>query len=141
MLTVMMPALKTAYASVTPFITKDGSQIRELMHPAQHGNHAQSFAEAIVAPGMKTLLHKHRVTEEIYHINGTILRAIYHGTHGIRGKNKNVEFFCVFRVFRGYWFCRCGSQDSLNLQLLKIVPLFSVTSVARAFRGQQRREV
>ena len=68
MLTVMMPALKTAYASVTPFITKDGSQIRELMHPAQHGNHAQSFAEAIVAPGMKTLLHKHRVTEEIYHI-------------------------------------------------------------------------
>ena len=68
MLTVMKPAPKTAYASVTPFITKDGSQIRQLMHPAQHGNHAQSFAEAIVAPGMKTLLHKHRVTEEIYHI-------------------------------------------------------------------------
>ena len=68
MLTVMNPARKTAYASVTPFITKDGSQIRELMHPAQHGNHAQSFAEAIVEPGMKTLLHKHRVTEEIYHV-------------------------------------------------------------------------
>ena len=68
MLTVMPPALKTAYASVTPFITKDGSQIRELMHPTQHGNHAQSFAEAIVAPGAKTQLHLHRVTEEIYHI-------------------------------------------------------------------------
>lgn len=60
--------LKTAYASVTPYATKDGSHIRELMHPARHGNRAQSFAEAVVAPGMKTLLHRHRVTEEIYHI-------------------------------------------------------------------------
>ena len=60
--------MKTAYASVTPFTTKDGSQIRELMHPVQHGNHAQSFAEAMVAPGVKTLLHRHCVSEEIYHI-------------------------------------------------------------------------
>jgi len=64
----MNAVLKTAYASVTPFITKDGSQIRELMHPLQQGNRAQSFAEAIVAPGAKTLLHRHRVSEEIYHI-------------------------------------------------------------------------
>ena len=62
--TVMM----TTYAAVTPYLTRDGSQIRELMHPAQHGNRAQSFAEAIVAPGAKTLLHRHRVSEEIYHI-------------------------------------------------------------------------
>ncbi len=63
--------MKTAYASITPYVTKDGSQIRELMHPAQnadHGVRAQSFAEAIVAPGTKTALHRHRVTEEIYHI-------------------------------------------------------------------------
>jgi mannose-6-phosphate isomerase-like protein (cupin superfamily) len=60
--------MKTAYASVTPFVTKDGSQIRELMHPAQHGNRAQSFAEATVAPGMQTALHRHHVSEEIYHI-------------------------------------------------------------------------
>jgi mannose-6-phosphate isomerase-like protein (cupin superfamily) len=60
--------MKTAYASITPYMTKDGSQIRELMHPQKHGNRAQSFAEAIVAPGVKTLLHRHRVTEEIYHI-------------------------------------------------------------------------
>src|SRR5262245_17863981 len=65
---IMNTVLKTAYASVTPYITKDGSQIRELMHPARDGNCAQSFAEAIVAPGTKTLLHRHRVTEEIYHI-------------------------------------------------------------------------
>jgi mannose-6-phosphate isomerase-like protein (cupin superfamily) len=60
--------MKTSYASVTPYVTKDGSQIRELMHPSVHGNRAQSFAEAIVAPGAKTVLHRHRVTEEIYHI-------------------------------------------------------------------------
>ena len=60
--------MKTAYAAITPFTTKDGSEIRELMHPAQHGNHTQSFAEAIVRPGMKTLLHRHCVSEEIYHI-------------------------------------------------------------------------
>lgn len=59
---------KTAYAAVTPFITKDGSQIRELMHPAQHGNGNLSFAEAIVAPGVTTFLHRHRTSEEIYHI-------------------------------------------------------------------------
>ncbi len=60
--------MKSSYASATSYITKDGSQIRELMHPSVHGNHAQSFAEAIVAPGAKTLLHRHHVTEEIYYI-------------------------------------------------------------------------
>ncbi|MBM3340619.1 MAG: cupin domain-containing protein [Betaproteobacteria bacterium] len=60
--------MKTSYASIEPFTTKDGSQIRELMHPAQQGNRAQSFAEAVVLPGQKTQLHRHRVAEEIYHI-------------------------------------------------------------------------
>lgn len=60
--------MKTTYAAVTPYMTKDGSQIRELMHPARHGNHAQSFAEAIVEVGTKTVLHRHRVSEEIYHV-------------------------------------------------------------------------
>jgi mannose-6-phosphate isomerase-like protein (cupin superfamily) len=60
--------MKTVYASITPFVTKDGSQIRELMHPLQHSNHAQSLAEGTVAPGMQTVLHRHRLSEEIYHI-------------------------------------------------------------------------
>lgn len=38
------------------------------MHPAVHGNRAQSLAEAEVAPGCTTALHCHRVTEELYHI-------------------------------------------------------------------------
>ena len=60
--------MKTAYDSVMPYRTKDGSHIRELMHPSQHGNRAQSFAEALIAPGAITALHRHHVTEEIYHI-------------------------------------------------------------------------
>jgi mannose-6-phosphate isomerase-like protein (cupin superfamily) len=60
--------MKTAYAAVTPYITRDGSQIRELMHPAVHGNVHQSLAEAIVPPGAATLLHRHRHSEELYHI-------------------------------------------------------------------------
>ncbi len=60
--------MHTRYADIPVYQTKDGSQIRELMHPDRHGNRAQSLAEAIVAPGQETLLHKHLRTEELYHI-------------------------------------------------------------------------
>jgi mannose-6-phosphate isomerase-like protein (cupin superfamily) len=58
----------THYSDAEAFITKDGSTIRELMHPDHHAVRAQSFAEAIVAAGATTELHLHRRTEEIYHI-------------------------------------------------------------------------
>ena len=58
----------THYKNIVPFITKDGSEIRELMHPSEHGNVNQSLAEATVAPGAETQQHKHMETEEIYHI-------------------------------------------------------------------------
>jgi len=54
--------------AVTPYATKDGSEIRELMHPTVHGNRKQSLAEATVPAGTRTLLHRHGVTEELYHI-------------------------------------------------------------------------
>lgn len=92
--------MKTAYDQVQAFITRDGSEIRELMHPAQHGNRAQSLAEtadaitqpsgrtsaasrasglsrgprlislaeATVAPGQTTALHRHGKSEELYHV-------------------------------------------------------------------------
>ena len=56
------------YSAVIPYITKDGSEIRELMHPSVHGNKHQSLAEATVSVGRKTLRHKHIMTEELYHI-------------------------------------------------------------------------
>lgn len=60
--------MKSSYAAVTAYITKDGSTIRELMHPSVHGNRQQSLAEAIVEPGASTVLHRHQRTEEIYHL-------------------------------------------------------------------------
>ena len=60
--------MKTRYREIAPYPTKDGSTIRELLHPAHHGNRNQSLAEAIVAPGTTTALHRHRQSEELYHI-------------------------------------------------------------------------
>ncbi len=61
------PPMKTEYSRVEPYVTKDGCEIRELMHPNTHGNRNQSFAEATVRPGQKTALHLHHSSEEIYH--------------------------------------------------------------------------
>lgn len=58
----------THYDKLPAYITKDGSTIRELMHPLQHGSRNQSLAAAIVPPGTQTLLHRHHKTEELYHI-------------------------------------------------------------------------
>jgi mannose-6-phosphate isomerase-like protein (cupin superfamily) len=60
--------MRSRHADAPPYVTKDGSEIRELMHPSVHGNRAQSLAEATVAPGAETALHRHRVTEELYHV-------------------------------------------------------------------------
>jgi len=58
----------THSGEIGAYITKDGSRIRELMHPQRHGNRLQSLAEATVVPGGKTQLHRHAQTEELYHI-------------------------------------------------------------------------
>lgn len=58
----------TRHADIPAYATKDGSLIRELMHPDQHGNRAQSLAEATVRPGMRTRLHRHELAEELYHV-------------------------------------------------------------------------
>lgn len=60
--------MRTRYRDIAPYPTKDGSEIRELMHPDLHGNVRQSLAEARVAPGAKTALHRHHHSEELYHV-------------------------------------------------------------------------
>ena len=49
-----------------PFVTKDGSSIRELAGLVSLPARQQSLAEATVPPGGETAEHFHRVTEEIY---------------------------------------------------------------------------
>lgn len=64
--------MKTCYQDITAFVTRDGSVIRELLHPEQHATSLaadkQSLAEATVAPGQSTKLHRHHRSEELYHI-------------------------------------------------------------------------
>lgn len=60
--------IKTAYDQVKPYETKDGSLIRELMHPCVHGSGGMSLAEAVVPPGVETRHHRHGRSAEIYHI-------------------------------------------------------------------------
>jgi mannose-6-phosphate isomerase-like protein (cupin superfamily) len=48
---------------VEPFVTKDGSTIRELHH-----TDVQSLAEATLEPGQATERHHHGVSEEIYFV-------------------------------------------------------------------------
>lgn len=58
----------TRYDTLPVYETKDGSFIRELMHPDQHASENQSLAEAVVPPGVITKLHKHGQSEELYFI-------------------------------------------------------------------------
>jgi len=60
--------MKTRYQDTQLQSTKDGSLVRELMHPNINGNCHQSLAEAVIPVRSTTLLHKHLDTEEIYHI-------------------------------------------------------------------------
>src|SRR3569832_1310604 len=81
---VMSAPAITAYRAVVPFVTKDGSIIRELMHPQVHGNRMQSLAEAIVPPQSRTLLHRHHHSKKLYHVTGG-------SGHKRKGKHENPE--------------------------------------------------
>lgn len=53
---------------VRPFITKDTSEIREILAPANSSIKNQSLAEARVSPGRSTEEHFHPEAEEIYYV-------------------------------------------------------------------------
>jgi mannose-6-phosphate isomerase-like protein (cupin superfamily) len=62
---------------VPAFVTKDGSEIRELLAHRNSVIEKQSLAEARLSPGCATAPHFHRVTEEIYYIVcGTALMTL-----------------------------------------------------------------
>jgi mannose-6-phosphate isomerase-like protein (cupin superfamily) len=60
----------SVYRDIAPCVTRDGSSIRERMHPKVHGSRAQSLAQARVAPAGRTRPHHHRQIEEIYYFTG-----------------------------------------------------------------------
>ena len=53
---------------VPSFVTKDGSEIRELLAHRNSAIRNQSLAEARLEPGQQTAPHYHIRTEEIYYI-------------------------------------------------------------------------
>ena len=55
-------------SDVDPFVTADGSTIRELFGLPTGGVEHQSLAEATLAPGQATQRHYHRASEEIYFV-------------------------------------------------------------------------
>ncbi len=66
-----------------PFITKDGSEIRELLAHRNSAIRNQSLAEARLPAGGATREHFHRKTEEIYYIT--------HGTGRMRIEGETRE--------------------------------------------------
>lgn len=64
---------------VAAFITKDGSEIRELLAHRNSSIRHQSLAEALLAVGASTQEHYHIKTEEIYFITGGIGRMLIDG--------------------------------------------------------------
>jgi mannose-6-phosphate isomerase-like protein (cupin superfamily) len=67
-------------AAAPPFVTKDGSEIRELLAHRNSSIRQQSLAEARILPGGSTQEHYHIRTEEIYYIT--------HGTGRFRLENE-----------------------------------------------------
>ncbi len=61
--------MKTGLDEAVPYVTKDGSIIRELIHPVRGIPSHMSLAEALVPPGAMTFLHVHNTAEEIYYIS------------------------------------------------------------------------
>ena len=70
-------------ADMPPFITKDGSEIRELLAHRNSAIRNQSLAEARLPAGGATQEHFHPRAEEIYYIT--------HGTGKIRIENETRE--------------------------------------------------
>lgn len=84
--------IRSIQGKIEPYVTKDGSSIRELMHPAVHGNLTQSLAEATVPVGCSTITHRHISSEEIYHIT----RGSGHMTIGKEGFDvKEGDTVCI----------------------------------------------
>ncbi len=98
--------------NVKPFVTKDGSTVRELYQPGSSPAHGCSVAEACVGRGEETEVHLHRRSQEFYYIlegSGTmrlgderlVVRPgdailIPPGTsHNVRAESRRLRILCI----------------------------------------------
>jgi mannose-6-phosphate isomerase-like protein (cupin superfamily) len=92
---------------VPAFVTKDGSEIRELLAHRNSAIRNQSLAEARLQPGASTQEHYHSKAEEIYYIT--------HGVGSIRieGEVREVKAGDAIAILPGQkhklWNTGCGT--------------------------------
>ena len=75
-----------SYAQLAPFVTLDGSEIREWAGPVSAPAHNQSLAEATIPPRGATTEHYHRTTEELYLVIAGQGRLVIEGEERIIGE-------------------------------------------------------
>ena len=110
--------IRSARRDAPAYETRDGSLIRELMHPDVHGNRRQSLAEATLRPGQTTRTHRHARTEEIYYIlQGEALMTVDHEQLPV-GRGDAVL------IPPGSWHCITNSGDGELVFLCCCVPAY-----------------
>jgi len=62
------PGMKMPLDFTKPYVTKDGSIIREIVHPGIQEGVSLSVAQATVSAGSTTVMHIHRTSQEVYHV-------------------------------------------------------------------------
>ena len=77
---------------VEPFITKDQSEIRNILSPDNSSIRNQSLAEALLQPGQSTEEHRHPISEEIYYVQSG------RGRMRIEGEERDVKRFDAIAI-------------------------------------------
>ena len=103
----------TAYDTIEPFTTKDGSTIREYLHTS-----VQSLAEATLEPGQATQRHYHRLAEEIY------LLLEGGGAMEVDGVEREVGAGDAILIPAGAWHTLVAGSDGVRL-LCVCVPAYA----------------
>ncbi|MEP6892795.1 MAG: cupin domain-containing protein [Gaiellaceae bacterium] len=101
----------TSRGELEPFVTKDGSEIREYLH-----TQVQSLAEATLAPGQSTQRHHHRLSEEIY------LLVAGGGTMELDGEEREVRADDAILIPAGAWHTLIAGPDGTKLLCCCVPP-------------------
>ena len=99
--------------TLEPFVTKDGSTIREYLH-----TQVQSLAEATLEAGQATERHHHRLSEEIY------LLVDGSGRMELDGEERDVTAGDAILIPPGAWHTLVAGADGVRL-LCCCVPAYS----------------
>lgn len=104
---------------IAPYVTADGSSIRELLNAANSPMTSQSLAEATLIPGQKTARHFHPQSQEIYFILSG------HGCMTIGEETREVRSGDAIAIAEGEAHCIENIGDSELRLLCCCAPAYS----------------